>query len=783
MRTSRPSPFHLLALLFLASGACGLAYQVLWLRALSLVFGVTVYAASTVLAAFMGGLAVGSSLAAPLRSRFGHPLVILGVAEIGIGLSALATPVGLRAADLVYAVLFRLAPDSIGLLTLARLLGSLLVLLVPTVLMGLTLPVVSGSALLRGPRFGSRVGLLYALNTAGAMLGVATTGFVLIGSLGMRRTFLLAAAVNVAVGLTALWLSRRVDERAAPRPGAGSVRLAATAGSRLPYALLATVVGLSGAASLALEIVWFRVLLQFFAATSYAFTAMLATVLGGIAAGGALAARLLVRERDLAALLGRVLVATGIVTLGSLIFLAWSYEAGWRTSGTLQASAAAIFPAALCMGLAFPVALRLAAPAQGDRGATRAIGALYAFNVLGAIAGALAGGFLLLPWLGSRGSAVALASVYAASGIAVLLAHPAPLRHARSAAVALAVFALAVSYTPDLFSAALTRRHGEGYRELFRDEGPQTAATVQTDGQKRLLLLDGVHQADDTWPIVRTHWQIGHLPIVLHPNPEDVLVVGLGGGATPGAISQHRSTRVRIVELSDSVRRAASFFSHVSYAVLQQPNVRLRLDDGRNFLRFTEERFDIITADVVHPTFAGAGTLYSREYFQLVRQALRPDGLALQWIGQRPEAHYKIIMRTFLEVFPHATLWVDGTLLVGSLEPLRADVGRLEQERGVERTREALDAIGLTDAGILRSWFRAGPEAMRAFVGDGPILTDDQPLLEYHRSLGPGGTLDLRALPMGEPDTVFGPASADTGTAAESDRRVGPVDGELAVTE
>jgi spermidine synthase len=240
---------------------------------------------------------------------------------------------------------------------------------------------------------------------------------------------------------------------------------------------------------------------------------------------------------------------------------------------------------------------------------------------------------------------------------------------------------------------------------------------------------------------------IGHVPMVLHPSPADVLVVGLGGGVTAGAVSQHAGARVLIVELSDSVRKAAPFFAHVNYDVLNQPHVRIRVDDGRNFLRLTSQRFDVITADIIQPNHAGAGLLYSREYFQLMRRALRPGGLVLQWIGHRPEAHYKALMRTFLGVFPDATLWHQGQLLVGSLEPLRVNPAALEVRLASPTTRAALEAVGLKDAGTLSEWFTAGPDAMRRFVGDGPVLTDDRPLLEYHRSL-PGGAPNVDISPL-----------------------------------
>jgi spermidine synthase len=183
------------------------------------------------------------------------------------------------------------------------------------------------------------------------------------------------------------------------------------------------------------------------------------------------------------------------------------------------------------------------------------------------------------------------------------------------------------------------------------------------------------------------------------------------------------------------VRRAGSFFSHISYDVLNQPHVTLRIDDGRNFLSVTAERFDVITADIIQPSHAGAGSLYSREYFTLVRRALKHDGIALQWIGHRSATQYRLIMRTFLSVFPEATLWFNGGLMVGSLAPLMIDREIVATKRAHPIAAAALDDIELRDFETLASWYTAGLDEMRRLVGGGPILTDDRPLVEYHRSL------------------------------------------------
>jgi len=755
--------------LYFCSGACGLAYQVLWLRQLSYVFGVTAYAASTVLAAFMAGLAIGSWLAGPLLKRVRQPLAAFGIVELLIGSAALATPIMLGVASSVFRALYGTGPDTFTQQTLIRFICAFVVLLLPTVLMGLTLPLVSASSVIQGPRFSSHVSTLYAVNTAGAVSGALLTGFVLIGAIGSQATFWLAAALNAFVGLSALGLQRRLaagtdtaadaspsDAVAPPADAARPSGDASGAGSTAPVSgprVIWLVMALSGAASLALEVVWFRLMTLFVDATTYAFTTTLAIVLVGIALGGAAAARLLSRPRNWVLWLAAIQVATAVGVVLSLGLLTWPGVPLVSGMRALQRVLLSFLLPSLLMGVSFPLLLRLGvppsdAPDDESQAAARAalVGRFYGVNVLGAIIGSLAGGFLLLPWLGTRLSLVAVAGVFAVAGLAVALlqrrmATWLPL------AVMVALAGVMATRLPDPYVTTTRDRIGPGIVEVFREEGAQTSVSVHESQFERVLRVGGLHQANDTQGMVKVHRQIGILPVALHPNPREALVIGLGGGATAGAVSQHAGTDVQVVELSEGVRKAAAYFAHINYDILNRPNARMRVDDGRNFLLLSGERFDVITADIIQPIHAGAGSLYSKEYFQLVRQALKPGGIAMQWIGQRERAHYFLIMRTFLDVFPHTTLWLDGSLMVGSLEPLRLNREAFERKLSDPQTREACAAAGLSSFDDLRRWYTGGPDAMRAFVGPGPLLTDDRPLVEYHRSL-PADTerLDVTAV-------------------------------------
>jgi len=724
-----------LSILFFLSGAAALVYQVLWLRLMGLVFGITIHAATTVLASFMSGLALGSVAAGRLAPRLRRPLRWFAAAELLIAVAALATQPALRHVTDVYVSLHPWLAGSPAAITAARFLAAWAVLLVPTALMGASLPLVLKSSLAADTAVGSRFAALYASNTAGAIAGTLLVGFVLIERLGIAASFQIAAAANAFVALAALALDRAVGrgaEQATASPAAPAAA-ALTSDERLVLAVFA----ISGFAALALEIVWFRLLVLFVPATTYAFSTMLAAVLFGIAAGSALAAPLVRRVGDARRTLAFVELAVGFAAMLSMAALTMTYRAGWRTSGTIQASLLTIAPACALMGLAFPVGVVLVArSASSSAGAAASrVALLYAVNVGGAIAGAAAAGFLLVPGLGIVGSLVVISAFHVGAGLLLLQGHA--LRRASAAAGVLAAFVGTALLLPDPVSSLIRRRYGAAERIWWREEGAQSTVSVHVlpGGRRQILYLDGLHQANDSSEMVRVHRQIGHLPMALHPNPREALVIGLGAGATAGAVSRHTGTSVTVVELSPSVVRAAGMFAHINENVADSPHVRVAIEDARNHLLVAGARYDVITADIIQPVHAGAGNLYSREYFTLVRNALKEGGLALQWIGHREDTPYRLIMQTFLSVFPNATVWVDGTLMIGSRDPLTLSQMAFERKLADPAVRAALADVDLTTFDALLASYTAGPDEMRAFVGNTPVLTDDRPRIEYFGSL------------------------------------------------
>jgi spermidine synthase len=643
------------------------------------------------------------------------------------------------------------------------------VLIVPTSLMGATLPLVIKSSAFRATGLGERMALLYGINTAGAIVGALASGLYLIPDRGIHGTFLIAASVNLIVGLSAIIVDGgtrlrvgSLDASVYDEEGVAILNAPQYDAGRLRLVLW--VFAASGFTSLALEVVWSRVLTLFLRPTVYGFALMLAAVLAGIAIGSWAITPFLDRPRRWIAILGGLELAIGIAAvlsfgplaqmpgLASALTPALSRVMGdWLVYPTVG-SLLAIFPTALLMGIAFPIGLRLWTLGNRDTERTIAdrVGTFYSLNVAGAILGAIASGFFLVPRFGSKVSLVGLGGISLASGI--LLLAVSELRRSAAAALALVAtiaFGAAVWQSGDPLDEFVAERY-RGQRLVWHEEGVDATVAILSGRDGELsMTVNGNHQASTDATTSYIHHRIGHLPMLLHPEPHTALVIGLGGGATAGAVSVHDNVKVDVVELAGAVVRGARFFDPINHGLLDRPNVSLRVDDGRNFLMMTRRKYDVVTADVIHPIFAGSGNVYSVEYFELLRRVLNPGGIVLQWVAGT-DAEYKFIVRTFLTVFPQTSVWGGGSLLVGSVEPLR--LTRREFDAKMRFPGRALGAreLGAPTFDDLLKFYRAGPDDLREFVGPGPILTDDRPLVEYFLSLPRDRDADLSQLKQGD---------------------------------
>jgi len=725
---------------FALSGASGLVYEVVWTRLLSLTFGVTVFATSAVLAAYMAGLGLGSWLVGRHADRLRNPVRVYAVLEIGIGLYALAVPAILEALTPAYVALATRLEGHFLLFNLARAGLAFLVLLIPTTLMGGTVPVIGRYLVTRADAIGWNVGLLYALNTGGAVLGCLAAGFVLIGTLGMWRTTMLTAAVNLGIGLTVLAATTR--ERCEAHPAAAPVPVRAPRSPAVRVAML--VFAASGFCALAYEVVWTRVLLIHLHNSTYAFSAMLSVFLLGLAAGDALLMRAYDRVERPLFWLGAVEVAIGAsVMLAALGYIPLRYlgnpaSVGW-TYALLHMFARAgivLLPGAFLFGMTFPLVARVVTLGLGTVG--RDLSRAYAANTLGGVLGALAGGFVLVPALGLRGTMVALAAVNVLLGTACWLVTEQGRRRVVLAAGALGIAVLPAAVIPrTIFFDAL---ESKTLKLIYYAEGITDTTGVHeftTDGHRIVTYGDGRGTAGtQTDALNRVQ---GHLAHLLHPHPARSLQICFGVGNTLAAAALHPEVeRLDCVELSPHVRQTAPYF-WTNDRVLENPKVRLIIDDGRNFLLRTRERYDVITLEPPDIYTAGVVNLYTEEFYRLAAAALDDDGLLCQWLpaAEMNEDEMRRLAAAFVAVFPETSLWLEGRgvgaplLLVGSKRPLALDVDALARRMGHDAIRGDLARLRIGSPTELFELFVAGPARTRSWLTGATPVTDDRTVVDF----------------------------------------------------
>ncbi|UCE18484.1 MAG: fused MFS/spermidine synthase [Gemmatimonadota bacterium] len=746
-----------LFLFFFISGMCGLIYEVVWMRMLTVVFGNTVFATSTVLAVFMGGLALGSFSFGRLIDRRSNALRIYALLEIGIGLYALLLPVLLHLVTPLYIWVYRSFGTGYYVLGLIRFLVSSLLLLVPTACMGATLPVLTRYFVSSRKRVGKDVGLLYGLNTFGAVLGCFASGFILVELLGVKQTISLAALLNITLGAIALVLqkerSAQVTQRvdAEEKDESGESLMPRTQGR-----LVLLCFGLSGFAALAYEVLWMRSLVYVMATDTFSFSAMLTTFLLGLAAGSLISSRFVDTSGRWVLLFGWIEVAIGLLAVATIPLMAWlmtlnegmwragGTEAGWtlRTEIYFIDTLIILFLPALLMGMTFPLVSKIFTPDIRRRG--RSIGQVYAVNTVGAIAGSFTGGFLLIPLVGIQLSIALLATLNAAIGILlVLLEGGTKLRVMKIVPIAAALsvvfvpLALPGDIIPTLFAAKK-----KGFDLLFFKEGVTTTTTVHKDINtgERLLATNGISVAGTDYMLMTTQRIQGHIPLFLHKHPETVLTVGFGSGETSWVITTHGVERVDCVEISPEVVEAARFFSDINHSILENHKFTPIIMDGKNYVLMTDQTYDVIMNDSIHPALAGNGSLYAVEYFSSCRDHLNPGGLMSSWIPLfgLSERDFKILLKTFQDVFPFTTLWY-GTnclnrhaLLIGSTDPdFLIDPDVISKRFSDPIIRANLREIGIGNIYDVLGSFVMGPGTIAAYVGDVPLNTDNRPVLEF----------------------------------------------------
>lgn len=799
------------------SGLAGLVYEVTWTRLLTLYIGHTTAAASAVVAAFLGGLAIGAAVGGRIASTQSprRCLQIYVGLEIAVAILALLLPFELRG----FGPTLRWAyQDGAGgaLFPMVRLISCIVMVMLPAIALGATFPMAI-RWFARGSAEPARQGsTLYFVNTIGAAVGSMLAGFVLIPSIGMSGT------IDVAIGGTAIAALSVLavlllepfdpfdpfDSRPEPDglgPLAQGVPRKNNVAERsfAPPWLAMVVLGVSGFAALVHEIAWTRILSLILGPTTYAFAATLAAVIAGVAIGSGVGTLLVAVRASKAAGMLAVTLSLAAVTAS------WTYAAAgaripmmvarhvadaadfdallWR--GVLL-TMALILPTSACLGAAFPLALSLAddrvRPAPGR------FGIVYAINTVGSVIGSLAAGFVLIPAFGIQPTlwivsgcliactlvliafgaltGTAKAAGFAAAAIAVLLVATSPPWDRELLASGVYMYA---PYVPKDLDLETQLKAGE---LLYYEEGAAATVSVKKLTGTTTLAVDGKTDASNRGDML-TQKLIAHLPLLLHGNPKDVFIIGLGSGMTAGAALTHPIARADVIEISPEVVQASGYFKTENRNALADPRTNLIVGDGRSHLALSERNYDVIVSEPSNPWIAGVSSLFTREFFESARERLAPGGVICQWANAYniSEPDLKSIVATFTAVFPNGTVWLvggDDVLLLATLEPIDQALARLPSHMKRPDVAADLASVGIVDPFSILSLYIGGPEQLRDYATGAPVFTDDRMTLEFsaprelhNRRAGENGATLTKLLQGGGPEVIR--RARDTAGAAE----------------
>ncbi|MBV9769341.1 MAG: fused MFS/spermidine synthase [Bryobacterales bacterium] len=769
-------------LLFAGSGCAALIYEIVWFQLLQLVIGSSAVSLGLLLAAYMGGLCLGSAALPRLVSTRHHPMRVYALLELGIAAFGILALFGVP----LVARLYVAGAGQTGLVGLI-LRGAVAAgcLLPPTFLMGASLPAIA-RWVETTPRGVSWLGLLYSANVAGAVTGCVLAGFYLLRVHDMAYATYIAAAINIAVALLALavarsagrWTSQDSEERPEDR-GAPIKRAPAV---MFVYAAIA----FSGLTALGAEVVWTRLLSLLLGATVYTFSIILAVFLTGLwmgsGAGSFLARR--VRDPRLALAGCQILLAVAIAwTAFTLAYmLPWWPVDPWLAINPwvnfdldLTRCIRAIFPATLLWGASFPLALAAAAAKREDP--ARLTGEVYAANTAGSIVGALAFSLLLIPAIGTRGSEqvliwlAAAAAVIALAPFASTSARLAPGKTlafaAASGCAAVLAWGLAATVGAVPWQAiaygrrvapilrGLDRANDAETTPVFVGEGINSSVVITERGDQKSFYVSGKSEASSALLDMRLQRMMGHLPALMNPAPHSVLVVGFGAGVTAGSFVPYPDVAsIVICELEPMIPPASDeFFGKENYHVLRDSRTRVVYDDARHYILITPEKFDVITTDPIHPWVKGTSTLYSREYYEMVKRHLNPGGVAAQWlpIYESDEETVKTELATFFSVFPDATVWsnyLDGDgydlVLLGRADPSpinspQIDVDMLERrlnQSSYSAVSSSLADVRFHSAVDLLATYAGRAQDLAPLLSGAQINDDLNMRLQYLAGLG-----------------------------------------------
>jgi spermidine synthase len=765
---SRSLPW--LLILFAGSGCSALIYEIVWFQLLQLAIGSTSVSLGVLLATFMGGLCIGSLALPRVRAlKHEHPLRVYAALEFGIAVCGILVLFALPFINRVY-----IAGAESGLPgMLLRGLIAAICLLPPTILMGASLP-----AIVRGiestPRGVSWWSWLYGINLAGAIFGTLFAGFYLLRIYNMATATYVAAAINVAVAVISFVLAGIEKARESSASAAVSSEPQAAMGEDPSmHGSIYIAIALSGATALGAQVIWTRLMGMLLGSTTYVFSIILAVFLIGLAIGSGLAALMVRQVRPRVALGWCQLLLTAATAWSAIMLTAslpfWPVNPMLALSPwyTFQLDLArccwAILPGTILWGASFPLALAAVASPGEDSGKT--VGTVYAANTFGAIVGALVFSLALVPWIGTQQTQRVLLVASAVSALIVLVPHVRvfPSRVAQgSLAVAMVLAGLlawAIGPIPGVLveygRKAPIQAQGSVIIDLVEGRNSSAAIAQWSDGTIGLG-VNGHVQASNIPYDMKLQRMVGHLPLLLHPNPRSVLGIGFGAGVTAGTFTTYPNIeRITICEIEPVIPPLSTkHFARENYNVMNNPKTRIVYDDARHYLMTTTDKFDVIASDPLDVFAKGTAALYTKEYFEAVKAHLNPGGYFSLYVPlyETDLRTIKSELATFFAAFPNGTVWANtingrgyDMVFMGQAEPLKVDLdaaqARLERSDYVP-VAESLRGIGIGSVVDLLATFTGQASDFAPWVQGSEINTDLDLRLQYLAGWGINSTIE-----------------------------------------
>ena len=744
-------------LFFFISGATGLIYEVVWTRLLTLVMGNTHYSISTVLTAFMGGLALGSYVGGKLIDRKFNPLYAYAFLEAGIGLYCLLIPSLIDLVFPVFKLIYLNFGDSYTQASLARFLVCVTILILPATFMGATLPVLSKYISKNEALIGKDVGSLYSINTFGAVFGAWASAFIFMRIWGVQSTIWIAALLNLAISAVIFLVFRPPlkDKGHDVRTDVHSIL-----DKREKLILLSF--GVSGMVALVYQVTWNRIFSLLLGSSVYAFSLILTVFILGLAFGTASFSRFLSKFSDFMKVYGITQLVIGLFALaiiplfGQIPFAnRWIYENWGLQFESVQLANflvifVLIFIPTFFMGAQFPLVIKLTARKLETLG--HHVGRAYAFNTIGAIVGSFVAGFILIPGLGLQTTLISGVFLNILLGIGILALGsklkfntkvyvlPLVLMFSILTAKSIGPWDKSVissgSFMPyriaDLKEAELKQN-----KILFFKEGMHTTVTTELSVSGNIFLrVNGKTDASLALDM-RTQLLSGYLPMLFHPNPKSALVIGQGSGITLGAVEQFPVKKINLVEISPSVIEGSHFFDPFNHHALDDERVTLKLEDGRNHIALSNDTYDVIVSEPSNPWISGVGALFTVNFFELLKKRLNPGGVACIWVhtNMSPDS-FKSIIRSFSKEFPFVSMWEsiagDDYLLIGSEKEYGLSYEKARKYLSNEVVGRDLQRIGINNVPDLLSLMIMSREKLLEFSNLAPLHTDDNSLLEFN---------------------------------------------------